>query len=209
MSYSVPGEPPIAGRRTGRAPTLAYSTDEWKLLIRLPGRVLVAATSPQPASPRHAVREGLAGLEGIAAGRAFDSDLVRAVVAAIYAEPDDAPLYAGLRPAWRLGGSHGGVPGDGSSVVSGSSVASGAGRRADRHDRLAGLLVSCQAAVELLADRADPADSAAYRQWVQSVAARVRRAAHPVDRHLGTAGEWLPDGSGGFLARLGTALALR
>jgi predicted transcriptional regulator len=32
------------------------------------------------------VAEGLAGLDAIAAGRAFDSDLVRAVVAAIYAE---------------------------------------------------------------------------------------------------------------------------
>ncbi|MGW4466842.1 hypothetical protein [Micromonospora sp. NPDC004704] len=212
MNHSSPGEPPAAGRPTGRAPTMAYSTDEWKLLIRLPGRVLVAATSPQPASPRHAVLEGLAGLEGIAAGRAFDSDLVRAVVAAIYAEPDDAPLYAGVRP-----------PAPPSAPPSPSTTAGrpslvhppalvtepNEGQRADRHDRLAGLLVSCHAAVELLGDRADPADSAAYRQWVQSVAARVRQAAHPVDRHLGTAGEWLPDGSGGFLGRLGTALGLR
>lgn len=175
MSYYASGEPPFDGRRTGTTPTVAYSTDEWKLLIRLPGRVLVAATSPEPASPRHAVIEGLAGLEGIAAGRAFDSDLVRAVVVAIYAEPDNTPLHTG--------------------------------QHADRRDRLAGLLVSCQAVVELLADRADPADSAAYRQWVQSVAARVRRAAHPVDERLGTAGEWVPDG--GFLSRLGTALGLR
>ncbi|MEV4630765.1 hypothetical protein AB0J90_31325 [Micromonospora sp. NPDC049523] len=203
MNHSSPGEPPAAGQPTGRAPTMAYSTDEWKLLIRLPGRVLVAATSPRPASPRHAVLEGLAGLEGIAAGRAFDSDLVRAVVAAIYAEPDDTPLYAGVRPAP--------PPVHTSSPVHPPALVTepNAVQRADRHDRLAGLLVSCQAAVELLGDRADPADSAAYRQWVQSVAARVRQAAHPVDRHLGTAGEWLPDGAGGFLGRLGTALGLR
>ncbi|MFK3984658.1 hypothetical protein ACI2K4_30330 [Micromonospora sp. NPDC050397] len=177
MSQYAPGEPPIDGRRAGQVPTMAYSADEWRLLVRLPGRVLVAATSTEPATPRHAVLEGLAGLEGIAAGRSFDSDLVRAVVVAIYAEPDNSPLQAG--------------------------------RHVDRRDRLAALLVSCQAAVELLADRADPADSAAYRQWVQSVAARVRGAAHPVDRHLGTAGEWVPGIGSSFLGRLGTALALR
>jgi hypothetical protein len=185
MSHFASREPPTAGRRAGRARTVVYSTAEWKLLIRLPGRVLVAATSAPPASPRHAVHEGLAGLEGIAAGRAFDSDLVRAVVAAIYAESDDAPLGAGQR------------------------AAPGAGHRTERHDLLAGLLVSCQAAVELLAERADPADSAAYRQWVQSVAARVRMSAHPVDQHLGTAGEWMPRADNGFLGRLGTALGLR
>ncbi|RKR88706.1 hypothetical protein BDK92_3036 [Micromonospora pisi] len=186
MSHYASGESPYSGRPAGRAPTVAYSTDEWKLLIRLPGRVLVAATSPEPASPRHAVLEGLAGLEGIAAGRAFDSDLVRAVVVAIYAEPDNTPLDVQPDNGPFDGGPH-------------------AGRR----DRLAGLLLSCQAAVEVLADRADPADSAAYRQWVQSVAARVRRAAHPVDAHLGTSGEWVPGIDGGFLGRLGTALGLR
>jgi hypothetical protein len=150
---------------------MAYSTAEWELLVRLPGRVMTVATSAEPASPRHAVSEGLAGLEGIAAGRAFDSDLVRAVVTAIYAESDDEPLDA------------------------------------ERPDRLTELFASCRAAVTLLAGRADPADSAAYRQWVQSVAARVRRAADPVDRRLGRAGERAPDG--GFLDHLGTALGLR
>lgn len=78
---------------------------------------------------------GLAGLDAMAAGRGFDSDLVRAVVAAIYARHDGAPT-----PAERL-------------------------------TDLVDLLVACRAAVRVLHRRADPADSAAYRQWVQSVAA--------------------------------------
>ena len=62
-----------------------YSATEWALLTRLPGRVLVAAVSTGPVPAHRAVAEGVAGLAGIAAGRAFDSDLVRAVVATIYA----------------------------------------------------------------------------------------------------------------------------
>ena len=83
---------------------------------------------------------GLAGLDAVAAGRASDSDLVRAVVAAIYARHDGAP-----QPAERL-------------------------------TDLVDLLAACRAASRVLRRRADPADSAAYRQWVQSVAARVCRA---------------------------------
>src|SRR2546423_4890682 len=62
---------------------------EWDRLVKLPGRVVVAATSAQAASARHTVHEGLAGIDAIAAGRASASRLVREVVAAIYHEPDE------------------------------------------------------------------------------------------------------------------------
>ncbi|MEV2236859.1 hypothetical protein [Micromonospora sp. NPDC049891] len=145
----------------------AYSATEWDLLTSLPGRVIVAAAQPGPGRPHRSVAAGLAGLDAVAAGRAFDSDLVRAVVAAIYARHDGASP-----PAAQL-------------------------------TDLVDVLAACRAVVRVLDRHADPADSAAYRQWVQSVAARVCRTASstvpggvlaPVDRRL--------------LDRLGDALAL-
>lgn len=166
MSHSLAGEPSSAGRRAAPLTTSVYSAAEWDLLTTLPGRVIVAAAAPGPGRPRRGVTAGLAGLDAVAAGRAFDSDLVRAVVAAIYARHDGAPLPAG------------------------------------RLTDLVDLLAATRAAVRVLDRRADPADSAAYRQWVQSVAARVCRAE--------------PGGDGGpgpadrrFLDRLGGALGLR
>src|SRR5256885_7669493 len=66
-----------------------FTRAEWDRLVKLPGRVVVAATSAQVDSARHTVLEGLAGIDAIAAGRASVSRLVRDVVAAIYHEPDD------------------------------------------------------------------------------------------------------------------------
>ncbi|MFB9237173.1 hypothetical protein ACFFWC_16685 [Plantactinospora siamensis] len=170
MSHSAAGEPPT-GRRAGPADTATFAEADWGLLVRLPGQVMVAAASAGPDDPRLMVGESLAGLEGIAAGRAFDSDLVRAVVAAIYAESADPhPLVDRRDPA----------------------------RRA------AATLSACRRAVAILAEHADPADSAAYRQWVQSVAVRVCRAGEdvaPVAR-LG------PVRRTGFLGELRRALAL-
>ncbi|GAB3851630.1 hypothetical protein GCM10029963_39780 [Micromonospora andamanensis] len=146
----------------------AYSATEWDLLTFLPGRVIVAAAQPAPGRPQRSVAAGLAGLDAVAAGRAFDSDLVRAVVAAIYAR-DDGTSPPTAQPT-----------------------------------DLVDVLAACRAVVRVLDRHTDPADSAAYRQWVQSVAARVCRTASsaaigdalaPVDRR--------------FLDRLGDALALR
>lgn len=163
MRRSAPGEPPPAGRRAAPLTTAAYSAAEWDLLTDLPGRVLVAAASPGPGRPPRGVVAGLAGLDAVAAGRAFDSDLVRAVVSAIYARHD------------------------------------GAATRDERLTDVVDLLAACRAVVRVLRRRADPADSAAYRQWVESVAARVCRAGEvgssPADRR--------------FLDRLGDALDLR
>ena len=80
MSHSVAGEPPSAGRRAAPLTTAVYSAAEWDLLTGLPGRVIVAAAAPGPGRPTRGVAPGLAGLDAVAAGRACDSDLVRAVV---------------------------------------------------------------------------------------------------------------------------------
>ncbi|MFC5923744.1 hypothetical protein [Micromonospora vulcania] len=170
MSHSVAGEPPSAGRRAAPLTTAIYSAAEWDLLTSLPGRVIVAVAAPAPGRPDRGVAAGLAGLEAVAAGRAFDSDLVRAVVAAIYARDDGNPP-----PVERL-------------------------------TDLVDLLAACRAAVRVLHRRADPADSAAYRQWVQSVAARVCRAVPaPGER---SAGQPTSPADRRFLDRLGGALGL-
>lgn len=149
-------QPGPAGRRpaggaAGRPVASAYSTAEWRLLTRLPGQVVIAAIGSPGAGPRDRVADAVAGLDAIAAGRAFDSDLVREVAATIYAETDrDLTL---VEPA--------GPPAD--------------------------VLERCRAVVRLLAARADPADAAAYRQWVQSTGARVGRTAEPFLADLGRA----------------------
>lgn len=66
-----------------------FAPDDWRMLIRLPAEVMVATINVQDHGPRRTVAEGLAGLDAIAAGRGSSSALVRAVVAAIYAEPGD------------------------------------------------------------------------------------------------------------------------
>jgi hypothetical protein len=72
---------------------LPFSREEWDLLVTLPGRVVVAATSAEPDTARHTVAEGLAGLDAIAGGRASASRLVRTVVAEIYHEAErDEPV---------------------------------------------------------------------------------------------------------------------
>lgn len=163
MSHSTAEEPPAAGRRVAPLTTAVYSAAEWDLLTDLPGRVLVAAAAPAPGRTPRGVAAGLAGLDAVAAGRGFDSDLVRAVVSAIYARHD------------------------------------GTAERTDQLADLVDLLAACRAAVRVLRRRADPADSAAYRQWVESVAARVCR--------VGDAGTSPADRR--FLDRLAAALDLR
>jgi hypothetical protein len=81
-------------------PASGFTAEEWRLVTKLPAEVMIATISIQDDGPRHGdagaartqrrtVAEGLAGLDAIAAGRGSDSDLVRAVVAAIYAEPEE------------------------------------------------------------------------------------------------------------------------
>src|SRR5262245_21865413 len=63
-----------------------FSHAEWDLLVRLPGRIVVAATSADADGPQRTVAEALAGLDAIAGGRESPNALVREVVGAIYAE---------------------------------------------------------------------------------------------------------------------------
>ncbi|HEX5540412.1 MAG TPA: hypothetical protein VFX60_02425 [Micromonospora sp.] len=173
---SASPDPPAASRPNGPPATPAFASTEWRLLTRLPGQAVVAATLVPPADPPqpgHAVGIARAGLEGIAAGRAFDSELVRAVVRGVFAEADQG---RGVEPA-----------------------------RTDRRGALADLYAACGAVVGLLAERADLADSAAYRQWVQSAAVRVCRAAW---RDAPTSDPPLSAGQQRFLDNLGTALNL-
>ncbi len=87
----MPSQPargrPSSGPARGFAP---FSPEEWELLVRLPGQVVIAATSAEADGARRTVAEGLAGLDAIAAGRASANQMVREVVATIYAENDDA-----------------------------------------------------------------------------------------------------------------------
>src|SRR5262245_22803569 len=70
----------------------AFTPQEWELLVRLPGQVVIAATSAEPDHPKRTVAEGLAGLDAIAAGLSSENQLVRNVVSTIYAERStDAP----------------------------------------------------------------------------------------------------------------------
>ncbi|WBB77634.1 hypothetical protein O7606_15255 [Micromonospora sp. WMMD882] len=171
MSHSLAGEPPAAAGRRVAPLTAAYSTTEWDLLTRLPGRIVVAATTPVPGRLPRGVVAGLAGLEAVAAGRAFDSDLVRAVVAAIYARHDESSTPSTAARRIRR--------------VRVRPSRSGPGQ-VDPVD----VLTDCRTATRVLRRRADPADSAAYRQWAQSIAVRTCRAeagsaaATPVDQRF-------------------------
>jgi hypothetical protein len=179
-SRSASGDPTPNGT-AGQVAAMAFRPGEWELLTHLPARVIVAATSAEPDGPRRTVAEGLAGLDAIAAGRAFDSDLVRAVVSAIYAEADDDRPTAADPPT---------APG-----------------HSDRAVSVAEVLAACRRATDVLAARADPADSAAYRQWVQSIAARVCGASRS-GGVLGLGGKQVSAAERRFLDELAVALSL-
>jgi hypothetical protein len=134
---------------------------------------MIAATSAEPDSDRRTVAEGLAGIDAIAAGTVSDSDLVRAAVAAIYAEADPDPPTAE--------------------------------QFLDRRAGITEVLVNCRSATTILARRADPADAAAYRQWLQNIAARVCGAARSADS-LGIGGSLISDAEREFLVNLDRAL---
>jgi hypothetical protein len=174
---SQPGagdRPPVAGS-AGRSIAAVYTSAQWRQLTQLPGQVVIAAidSSAGGGSAADRVAEAVAGLEAIASGRAFDSDLVRAVAGAIYAETErDLSLVEPDQP---------GVD----------------------------VLANCRAVAQLLASLADPADAAAYRQWVQSIAARAVRPAdgrEPVDGRQPADRREPVDRR--FLAELGRALGL-
>jgi hypothetical protein len=203
-SQPAPGHPTSSRKLTDLA-SLSFLPSEWELLIRLPAQVVIAATSMEADSAGQTVAEGLAGLDAIAAGRAFDSDLVRAVVAAIYAENDGRSRDSGHLAAF-----------DGVDPIRQAAApavqdnrrpAEAAALAAQENGRAAEVLASCRSVTAVLSARADPADSAAYRQWLQFIAARVCEAASS-DGLLGLGGDLLGDTEREFLAELGSALGL-
>ncbi|GAA5193006.1 hypothetical protein GCM10023322_53840 [Rugosimonospora acidiphila] len=123
---------------------LPFPSDEWDLLVRLPGRVAVAATSAEPDTSRRTLVEGAAGAEAIAAARGSDSRLVRGVAETIDEGADNDP------PA--------------------------AEEFSDREAAIAGVLDACRLAAASLAAHAEPADSGAYRAWIESIAESVCQA---------------------------------
>lgn len=123
-----------------------FTRAEWDLLVKLPGKVVIAATSAEADSPARTVAEGLAGLDAIAAGRSSDNPLVRRVVATIYTEPDTAEPDEGVATAEEF---------------------------VDRAAGLAGVLDACRVAAGVLARRAEPDDRRAYQAWIFSIADRV------------------------------------
>jgi hypothetical protein len=84
---SAPQHPPRS--RVAQRVARGFPADQWHTLMRLPAEVMIAVIATLPPDHRRTVPVGLAGLDAIAAGRSYDSNLVRAVVAAIYAEPED------------------------------------------------------------------------------------------------------------------------
>lgn len=86
--------------RTSPAPLPAgrFPPEDWQLLTRLPAEIMIAAIAVT-GNGRRTVAEGLAGLDAIAAGRGSDSELVRSVVASIYAEPEDRAALPAPAPA--------------------------------------------------------------------------------------------------------------
>jgi hypothetical protein len=165
----------------------SFVAEEWRLVTKLPAEVMIATISLQDGGSRRTVAEGLAGLDAIAAGRGSDSDLVRAVVAAIYAEPEDdrpPPDHPAQPP------------------------------QLDAGDPRARVLADCRRVVGILRAGADPADSAAYRHWVQQVAVRVCHASRSsgvlgvgADSGGVAAGDRISPLERQFLADLGGALS--
>ncbi|MEV0839055.1 hypothetical protein AB0I55_05795 [Actinocatenispora sera] len=124
-----------------------FTPHEWQLLVELPERVVIAATSAEADGMRRTIDEGLAGDRAIETGRHSDSPLVRRVAAELWTDDDtEAP-----RPA--------------------------AVEFNDRARGVADVLAACRRVADVLAAKAAPADAAAYRDWIGAIADRVCAAA--------------------------------
>ncbi len=153
----------------------AFTRAEWDLLVRLPGQVVIAATSAEADSPSRTVAEGLAGLDAIAAGRETPNSLVRAVVGAVYAEPAPAGPDSPVAEEF-----------------------------ADRRAGLASVIRLCREAAAVLAARAGPDDRQAYRDWVIVIATRVCEASRS-GGVLGVGGARIGTAERAFLTDLSVA----
>jgi hypothetical protein len=117
----------------------AFSNGEWYLLVRLPRWVALAASAAEADSPLRTAAEKDAGLIAIANGRRSGNRLVSTVAHQLLDEFDEPDA---------------------------------AGERIDFKKATAGVaavLDRARTAATLLAEKADPADAAAYRQWLLSI----------------------------------------
>jgi hypothetical protein len=81
----------------------SFRPEEWELLVRLPGRLVVAATLTGPDQAGRGVAPGLVGIGAIAAGRASVSRLVRDIVTAIYDEGEGEEEISSPVPVIAIG----------------------------------------------------------------------------------------------------------
>jgi hypothetical protein len=103
----------------------SFERQEWDFLVRLPGRVVLAATLAGVDGVQPGVPEGLAGVDAIAAGYSSTNRLVRDVVVAIYDETDDRADY---------GDQHGSLVTIGTTLIACRSATALLARRVARRD---------------------------------------------------------------------------
>lgn len=158
---------------------MAYSDEEWGLLVGLPQAVMIAAISAEEDGSRRSQAESAAGLDAISAGRDSGNALVQDVateLVELLGEPE---------------------PGEVSAVV---DLAGRAGGATD-------VLERARAVTALLAAKAGPGEAAAYKHWLKGIAEQVVNAAKS-GGFLGIGGEWVSDAERHFVDELAVILGV-
>ena len=117
----------------------AFSNGEWYLLVRLPRWVALAASAAEADSPLRTAAEKDAGLIAIANGRGFGNRLVETLAHQLLDEFDE--------------------PDAADSRIDFKKAAAG----------VAAVLERARTAANVLAEKADPTETAAYRRWLLSI----------------------------------------
>jgi hypothetical protein len=157
---------------------MAYSDEEWGLLVGLPQAVMIAAISAEDDGSRRSQAESAAGLDAISAGRDSGSALVQDVATELVD---------------RLGEPE---PGEAATVV---DLAGRAGT-SDVLDR-------AREVAALLSAKAGPGEAAAYKHWLKGIAEQVVNAAKS-GGFLGIGGEWVSEAEQHFVDELKVILGV-
>lgn len=155
---------------------MAFSDEEWGLLVGLPQSVMMAAISAESDGARRSHTEGSAGLDAIAAGRDSGSRLVEDVAGALVAQLGE-PEVGEATPLVEI---------------------------SDRADAEA-VLGQARSAAALLHAKAGPGEAAAYKHWIVGIAEQVVNAAKS-GGFLGIGGEWVSESERQFLDELAAIL---
>ena len=161
-----------------------YTDQEWGLLVGLPQSVVTAASAVEEDGTRRTAAESNAGLEAIADGRDSGSRLVEAVATAIVGalgDPEEMP------------------PG-GQGIEELPPI-----RPADPAATVQDVLDRARQASELLAQKAEAEEAAAYRHWLVGVAESVVEAA-TTGGVLGLGGDQVSPSEQRFVAELSKQL---